>query len=145
MTEENSRGSGTKISDSAKAEPSKWSEAPQLFDVTGEPPPLPAAAGPADGEAFGQSGSAVGGARRRREAAAAAAALSGHEWARGVAPRVRNSSEKLHMGTIKLTCTLSNPKEVSRTVVIEARCGILTILGTTKQENNNHTNMKRER
>uniref|UniRef100_A0A0E0GNE1 Uncharacterized protein n=1 Tax=Oryza nivara TaxID=4536 RepID=A0A0E0GNE1_ORYNI len=74
MTEENSRGSGTKISDSAKAEPSKWSEAPQLFDVTGEPPPLPAAAGPADGEAFGQSGSAVGGARRRREAVAAAAA-----------------------------------------------------------------------
>jgi hypothetical protein len=40
--------------------------------------------------------------------------------------RVRNASEKLHMGAIKLASALSSPQEVGRTVIIEARGGILT-------------------
>jgi hypothetical protein len=40
--------------------------------------------------------------------------------------RVGNASKELHMSTIKLASTLSDPLEVGRAVIIEARGGVFT-------------------
>ena len=40
--------------------------------------------------------------------------------------RVGNATEKLDMGTIELACTLTDPEEVSRAVIVETRGGVLT-------------------